>query len=64
MLEKIRENSSGWIAKIILGFIIIIMAFFGFGDYIIPKTENYAAKITIPGKFMGYGEESKEISVA
>ena len=64
MLEKIRENSSGWIAKIILGSVIVVMAFFGFGDYIIPKTESYAAKITIPGKFMGYGEVSKEISVA
>lgn len=63
MLQKIRENSTGWIAKIILGSVIIVMAFFGFGDYILPKTETYAAKVTVPGKFMGFGEKSREISV-
>jgi peptidyl-prolyl cis-trans isomerase D len=63
MLQKIRENSSGWIAKLILGLVIVVMAFFGFGDYIMPKTENFAAKVTVPGKFMGFGEKSKEVSV-
>lgn len=64
MLQKIRENSSGWIAKIILGLIIIVMALFGLEQYLSPKVDNYAAKISIPGKFMGFGEKSKEVSVS
>lgn len=63
MLQKIRENSSGWISKIILGLIIAVMALFGLEQYLTPKVDNFAAKITIPGKFLGYGEISKEISV-
>lgn len=64
MLQKIRENSSGWIAKIILGLIIAVMALFGLEQYLTPKVDNYAAKISIPGKFMGFGEKSREVSVS
>jgi peptidyl-prolyl cis-trans isomerase D len=64
MLQKIRENSSGWIAKIILGLVIIVMALFGLEQYLSPKVDNYAAKISIPGKFMGFGEKSREVSVS
>lgn len=63
MLQSIRDNSSGWVAKIILALIILVMAFFGFGDYLTPKFDTYAAKVTLPGKFMGYGEKSAEVSV-
>jgi peptidyl-prolyl cis-trans isomerase D len=63
MLQKIRENSTGWIAKLILGLIIIVMALFGLEQYLIPKVDNYAAKVSVPGKFLGFGEVSKEISV-
>jgi peptidyl-prolyl cis-trans isomerase D len=64
MLQKIRENSSGWIAKIILGLIIAVMALFGLEQYLTPKVDNYAAKISIPGKFMGFGGKSREVSVS
>ncbi len=63
MLQKIRENSTGWISKIILGLIIAVMALFGLEQYLTPKVDSYAAKISIPGKFMGFGEIAKEISV-
>lgn len=63
MLQTIRENSTGWISKIILGLIIAVMALFGLEQYLTPKIDSYAAKISIPGKFMGFGEISKEISV-
>lgn len=63
MLQKIRDNSSGWIAKIILALIIAVMAMFGLEGYIGSKPNNYVAKVTKPGKFFGYvGEISKEIS--
>ena len=64
MLQKIRENSSGWIAKIILGLIIAVMALFGLEQYLTPKVDNSAATISIPGKFMGFGEKSREVSVS
>ena len=63
MLQKIRENSSGWIAKLILGLIIAIMAFFGLEQSLTRKVDNYAAKVTAPGKFLSFGEKSQEISV-
>ena len=62
MLQNIRENSSGWVAKLLLAAIIVVMAFFGFSDYLSPKIENYAAKVVLPGKFLGYGEKTIEIS--
>jgi peptidyl-prolyl cis-trans isomerase D len=63
MLQSIRDNSSGWVAKVILGLVILVMAFFGFGDYLTPKFDTYAAKVTAPGKWLGYGEKSLEVSV-
>ena len=34
MLIKIREKSGGWVAKIILGVLVVAFAvFFGFGDF-------------------------------
>ena len=62
MLQNIRENSSGWVAKLLLAAIIVVMAFFGFSDYLSPKIENYAAKVVLPGKFLGYGEKTIEIT--
>ena len=49
MLQNIREKSSGWIAYVILGLIIITMAFFGIESYFAPKVETYSARITGPG---------------
>lgn len=63
MLQKIRDNSSGWVAKIILLLIIAVMALFGLEQYLTPPLDNYAAKVTIPGKFLSIGEVSREISV-
>lgn len=61
MLQKIREKSTGWLAFIILGLIIITMAFFGVESYFAPKIETWAAKITGPDKFLGYGAQTREI---
>ena len=62
MLQRIREKSSGWIAFVILGLVIITMAFFGIESYIAPKVETYAAKIEGPPKFMIWGEQVREVS--
>ena len=63
MLQKIRDKSSGWIAKLVLFLVILVMALFGLEQYLAPKVENYAAKVVSPGKFLGFGERSVEVSV-
>lgn len=68
MLQSIREKTSGWIATVVLGFIIIAMAIWGFADYITPKVENYAARIEGPPKiaalpFLRMGRQTRDISV-
>src|SRR4249919_1747088 len=62
MLQSIREKTSGWIASIILGLIILTFSFFGIESYMTPKIETYAAKIEGPAKFWIFGKQSREIS--
>lgn len=62
MLQNIREHTSGWVAKIILGLIIFTMAFFGLEAYLTPTIENHVAKIEGPAKFWIFGEKTREIS--
>jgi len=62
MLQSIRENSSGLIAYLILGAVIVTMAFFGVDAYFSPKVETYAAKIEGPAKFLWWGKQEREIS--
>jgi peptidyl-prolyl cis-trans isomerase D len=64
MLTKIREMTSGWIAGVILGVVIIMFSLWGINGYFTGKTETYAARITIkPGWFgTGFGAKYKDIS--
>ncbi|HEU0154388.1 MAG TPA: SurA N-terminal domain-containing protein [Arenimonas sp.] len=62
MLQRIRDKSSGWIAFLILGAVIITMAFFGIDSYFSPKIETYAAKIEGPAKYWIFGKQEREIS--
>lgn len=48
MLQALREKSSGWVATVILGLLIVPFALFGIGDYMNGRAENYAAKIKTP----------------
>lgn len=48
MLQALRDKTSGWIATVILGLLIIPFALFGLQDYLVQRTENYAAKIDAP----------------
>ena len=48
MLQKLRDNSSGWIATVILGLLIIPFAFFGLEQYMVQRTNNYVAQIDAP----------------
>ena len=48
MLQALREKSSGWIATVILGMLIIPFAFFGMEQYLFQRSDTYAAKIEAP----------------
>ena len=62
MLQSIREKTSGWVAVVVLGLVILTMAFFGVESYITGSVDSYAAKIDGPAKFLGYGAQKREIS--
>ncbi len=53
MLQAIREKTSGWIATIVLGMIIVTMAFFGVNDYMTRRPDDYVARVEGPKKFYG-----------
>ena len=46
MLQKLREKTSGWIATVILGLLIVPFAFFGMESYLSQRVETYAARIS------------------
>ncbi len=62
MLQQIRDKSSGWIAFVILGLVIITMAFFGIESYFTTRLDTYSAKIEGPARFLGWGGQSAEVS--
>jgi peptidyl-prolyl cis-trans isomerase D len=48
MLQALREKSSGWIATIILGMLMIPFAFFGMEQYLFQRNDTFVAKIEAP----------------
>lgn len=48
MLQALRDKSSGWVATIVLGLLIVPFALFGVSDYMTGSAENYAARIQSP----------------
>lgn len=48
MLQKLREKTSGWIATVILGLLIVPFAFFGMESYMSQRVETFAAHIAQP----------------
>lgn len=51
MLQKIREKTTGLIATVILGLIIIVMAFFGMESYLTQRVETWVAKVEAPPRW-------------
>ena len=48
MLQKLRDTTSGWIATVILGLLIVPFAFFGMESYMSQRVDTYAARIAQP----------------
>ena len=64
MLQAIREKTSGWFATIILGLIIVTMAFFGIESYMTRSVDDYVARVEGPRKFYGLlGGQLRDIEV-
>lgn len=45
MLQKLREKTTGWIAVLIVGALVVPFAFFGVNNYFTPDVVTYAAKV-------------------
>lgn len=45
MLQKLREKTTGWLAGIIVGILVVPFAFFGINDYFSARTKTWVAKI-------------------
>ena len=48
MLQKLRDKTTGWIATVILGLLIIPFAFFGMESYISQRVDTHVARIAQP----------------
>lgn len=48
MLQKLRDNTTGWIATVIIGLLIIPFAFVGLEQYVVQRTDSHVAKIDAP----------------
>ncbi|TWI06747.1 SurA N-terminal domain-containing protein [Aerolutibacter ruishenii] len=48
MLQTLRDKTSGWLATVILGLLIIPFALFGLQDYMVQRTDDAVAKIDAP----------------
>ncbi|HEY0504594.1 MAG TPA: peptidyl-prolyl cis-trans isomerase [Lysobacter sp.] len=48
MLQKLREKTSGWIATVILGLLIVPFAFVGIEQYLGQRTDSSVARIDAP----------------
>ncbi|MBF6023622.1 peptidylprolyl isomerase [Lysobacter niastensis] len=48
MLQKLRDKTSGWIATVILGLLIVPFAFVGIEQYLGQRTDTSVATITAP----------------
>lgn len=48
MLQKLRDNTSGWLATVIIGLLIIPFAFVGLEQYAVQRTDTDVARIDAP----------------
>lgn len=48
MLQKLREKTSGWIATVIIGLLIIPFALVGLQDYLVQRSDTNVAQIDVP----------------
>lgn len=62
MLQNIRDNSRGWIAKVIIGLIVILMAFTGF-EAIVTGTSNRNNAAEVNGDTITLDELNQAVQI-
>ncbi len=64
MLQKIRDLSSGWFARVFFGLVIVTFSLWGIQGYFSGRVDTYAARSTLrPGWFgTDFGASFKDIS--
>jgi peptidyl-prolyl cis-trans isomerase D len=53
MLQAIRDKTSGWVATIVLGLIMVTMMFFGIENYMQRRPDDYLVRVEGPRKVFG-----------
>lgn len=48
MLQSLRDKTSGWIASVIMGLLIIPFAFFGIDQYMGTRSDTFVARVEAP----------------
>src|SRR5690606_9820768 len=48
MLQKLRDKTTGWIATVILGLLVVPFAFFGMESHKSQQVDTYVARIAHP----------------
>ncbi len=48
MLQSLRDKTSGWIASVIMGLLVIPFAFFGIDQYMGTSSESFVARVEAP----------------
>ena len=48
MLQTLRDKTSGWIATIIIGLLIIPVGFIGVQDYLVQRSDTDVARVSVP----------------
>ena len=62
MLQNIRDNSQGWIARTIIGVIIVLLSLTGF-DAIMTATSNRNDAAEVNGEAIGLGELNRAVDM-
>lgn len=48
MLQTLRDKTTGWIATVIIGLLIVPFALVGLQDYMVQRTDDAVAKVDVP----------------
>jgi len=63
MLQTLREKTSGWIAMVILGLLIVPFAFFGVNNYFSNRVDTWVARITTKPGWFGTGIGGRTVDI-
>ena len=48
MLQTLRDKTSGWIATVVIGLLIIPIGFIGVQDYLVQRSDTHVARVRVP----------------